>query len=85
MSHADVISGALTEICFLQQAPTYVRTQLRQTCRTFGGKAVFGFDAHEIGNKSMLWRSHVALPHKHSHGTHHDSRALGLQRFPRLH
>jgi hypothetical protein len=38
---------------------TYVRTQLRQTCRTFGGKAVFGFAAHEIGNKSI--RSGAAM------------------------
>jgi hypothetical protein len=38
---------------------TYIRTQLRQTCRTFGGKAVFGFDAHEIGNKSI--RSGAAM------------------------
>jgi hypothetical protein len=40
---------------------TYVRTQLRLTCRTFGGKAVFGFDAHEIGNKSIRSGAAMAL------------------------
>ena len=53
------ISTILVNRSILKITSPYVRTQLRQTCRTFGGKAVFGFDAHTIGNKSI--RSGAAM------------------------
>jgi hypothetical protein len=31
----------------------YVRDCLRYTCKTYGRRATFGFDSHEIGNKSI--------------------------------
>jgi hypothetical protein len=31
----------------------FLRDRLRATCSTYGGKAEFGFDAHEIGTKSI--------------------------------
>ena len=34
---------------------------LRYACATFGGKKVFGFDAHEIGNKSLRSGAAMAL------------------------
>jgi hypothetical protein len=45
----------------LKITSTYKRTQLRQTCRTFGGKAIFGFDAHQIGNKSICSGAAMSL------------------------
>jgi hypothetical protein len=53
------ISTMLINTSILLITSTYVCTQLRHTCRTFGGKAVFGIDAHEIGNKSI--RSGAAM------------------------
>jgi hypothetical protein len=49
----------LIDTAILLITSTYVCTQLRHTCRTFGEKAVFGFNAHEIGNKSI--RSGAAM------------------------
>jgi hypothetical protein len=37
----------------------FLRDRLRTTCSTYGGKAEFGFDAHEIGTKSI--RSGAAM------------------------
>jgi hypothetical protein len=37
----------------------FVRDRLRYTCKTYGGRATFSFDSHEIGNKSI--RSGVAM------------------------
>ena len=34
---------------------------LRHTCKTFGGRETFGFDAHEIGNKSLRSGAAMAL------------------------
>jgi hypothetical protein len=53
------IHTILVNQTILAVTSTYVRNQLRQTCRTFGGKAMFGFAAHEIGNKSI--RSEAAM------------------------
>jgi hypothetical protein len=53
------ISTIMINHSVLKITSTYVRTQLRQTCCMFGGKAVFGFNAHEIGNKSI--RSGAAM------------------------
>ena len=53
------ISTIIINRSIMKITSTYVRTQLRLTCRTFGGKAVFGFDAQEIGNKSI--RSGAAM------------------------
>lgn len=38
---------------------SFIRDLLRDTCELFGGKAVFGFHPHEIGNKSI--RSGAAM------------------------
>jgi hypothetical protein len=40
---------------------TYILNLLRNTCYTFGGKATFGFDPHEIGNKSIRSGAAMAL------------------------
>jgi hypothetical protein len=40
---------------------SYVLTILCNTCYTFGGKAQFGFDPHEIGNKSVRSGAAMAL------------------------
>jgi hypothetical protein len=37
----------------------FLHHRLRATCSTYGGKAEFGFDAHEIGTKSI--RSGAAM------------------------
>jgi hypothetical protein len=39
----------------------YVQDHLRHTCKTFGGKATFEFDPHEIGNKSIRSGAAMAL------------------------
>ena len=39
------------KVLLINQA--YIRKSLRDTCRIFGGKAVFGFDPEDIGNKSI--------------------------------
>jgi hypothetical protein len=39
----------------------YIRERLRHTCKAFGGKATFGFDPHEIGNKSIRSGAAMAL------------------------
>jgi hypothetical protein len=43
----------------LQLASGFLRSQLRHTCTVLGGKAEFGYDAHEIGTKSI--RSGAAM------------------------
>jgi hypothetical protein len=58
---ATDISTIVINNSILKITSTYVRTQLRLTCRTFGGKAIFGFDAHEIGNKSIRSGAAMAL------------------------
>ena len=40
---------------------TFIRTLLRDTCRLYGGKPVFGFHPHEIGNKSIRSGAAMAL------------------------
>jgi hypothetical protein len=55
------ISTIVINNSILKITSTYVRTQLRLTCRTFGGKAVFGFDIHKIGNKSIGSGAAMAL------------------------
>jgi hypothetical protein len=40
---------------------TFVRKLLRATCQNFGGKATFGFDPAEIGNKSIRSGAAMAL------------------------
>jgi hypothetical protein len=40
---------------------THVLELLRTTCSSFGGKATFGFDSHEIGNKSIRSGAAMAL------------------------
>jgi hypothetical protein len=40
---------------------TFVRTLLRSFCASHGGKAVFGFAPHEIGNKSLRSGAAMAL------------------------
>jgi hypothetical protein len=40
---------------------TYILNILRNTCYSFGGKATFGFDPHEIGNKSIRSGAAMAL------------------------
>ena len=40
---------------------TFVRTLLRDTCRLYCGKPVFGFHPHEIGNKSIRTGAAMAL------------------------
>jgi hypothetical protein len=40
---------------------TYILNLLRNTCYSFGGKATFGFDPHEIGNKSIRSGAAMAL------------------------
>jgi hypothetical protein len=39
----------------------YIRERMRLTCKMFGGKATFGFDPHEIGNKSIRSGAAMAL------------------------
>jgi hypothetical protein len=39
----------------------YIRDRLRHTCKAFGGKATFGFDPLEIGNKSIRSGAAMAL------------------------
>jgi hypothetical protein len=39
----------------------YVCDHLRYTCKTYGGRATFGFDLHEIGNKSIQTGAAMAL------------------------
>jgi hypothetical protein len=39
----------------------YILDLLRNTCRSFGGKATFGYDPHEIGNKSIRSGAAMAL------------------------
>jgi hypothetical protein len=43
----------------LQLASGFLRSQLRHTCSTLGGKKVFGFDSMDIGTKSI--RSGAAM------------------------
>jgi hypothetical protein len=43
----------------LQIDNAFTRKLFRDTCRNFGGKVNFGFDPHEIGNKSL--RSGAAM------------------------
>jgi hypothetical protein len=45
--------GLITNTCVLKI--------LRTTCSFFGGKATFGFDSHEIGNKSIRLGAAMAL------------------------
>jgi hypothetical protein len=40
---------------------TYILNLLRNTCHSFGGKRTFGFDPHEIGNKSIRSGAAMAL------------------------
>jgi hypothetical protein len=40
---------------------TYILNILRNTCYSFGGKATFGFDPQEIGNKSIRLGAVMAL------------------------
>jgi hypothetical protein len=40
---------------------SFVRKLLRTTCQTFGGRATFGFDHTEIGNKSLRSGAAMAL------------------------
>jgi hypothetical protein len=40
---------------------TYILEILPTTCSSFGGKATFGFDSHEIGNKSNRSGAAMAL------------------------
>ena len=40
---------------------TFIKTLLRDTCRLYGGKPVFGFHPHEIGNKSIRSGAAMAL------------------------
>jgi hypothetical protein len=40
---------------------TYILNLLRNTCYSFGGKAAFGFDPHDIGNKSICSGAAMAL------------------------
>lgn len=40
---------------------TYILEILRTTCSSFGGKETFGFDSHEIGNKSIRSGAAMAL------------------------
>jgi hypothetical protein len=40
---------------------TYVRRLLRHTCAICGGKSTFGFDPHEIGNRSIRSGAAMAL------------------------
>jgi hypothetical protein len=40
---------------------TYILNILRNTCYSFGGKATFGFDPQEIGNKSIRSGAVMAL------------------------
>jgi hypothetical protein len=42
-------------------ANSYVLKILHSTCYTFGGKPTFGFDPHEIGNKSVRFGAAMAL------------------------
>jgi hypothetical protein len=42
-------------------ANSFTKKSLRTTCRIFGGKATFGFDPHEIGNKSVRSGAAMAL------------------------
>jgi hypothetical protein len=40
---------------------TYILQILHPTCSSFGGKATFGLDSHEIGNKSIRSGAVMAL------------------------
>jgi hypothetical protein len=40
---------------------TYILNLLRNTCYSFGGEATFGFDPHDIGNKSIRSGAAMAL------------------------
>ena len=40
---------------------TYILNIIRNTCSSFGGQAAFGFDSHEIGNKSIRSGAAMAL------------------------
>jgi hypothetical protein len=39
----------------------YIRNRLRYRCNSYGGRATFGFDLHEIGNKSIRSGAAMAL------------------------
>jgi hypothetical protein len=45
----------------LQLARGFLRTQLRHTCATLGGKRVFGFDRMDIGTKSIWSEAAMGL------------------------
>jgi hypothetical protein len=45
----------------LQITGTFLRDQLRKTCREMGGKAILGYDPNEIGTKSIRSGSAMAL------------------------
>jgi hypothetical protein len=50
-----------TDLCTIGEAPNRLRITdqivletIRDVCRIYGGKKTFGFDPHEIDNKSLL-------------------------------
>jgi hypothetical protein len=52
----------------LQIDNTFTRKLFRDTCSNFGGKATFGFDPHEIGNKSLRSGAAMSLFLQHVSG-----------------
>jgi hypothetical protein len=72
------ISTMVVNNSVLQVTSTYVRTQLCLTCQRFGRKAVFGFAANKIGNKSIRSGAAMSLFLTNTHTPDHDPRALGL-------
>jgi hypothetical protein len=52
-STATTINTVYLQGATLTLTGEFLRDRLRATCSTYGGKAEFGFDPHEIGTKSI--------------------------------
>jgi hypothetical protein len=48
----SIYSGSQDLVTFIITID-YARDRRRYTCKTYGGRATFGFDSHKIGNKSI--------------------------------
>jgi hypothetical protein len=55
------INSIMADGAVLEITGAFLRDQLRKTCRTMGGKAIVGFDPHEIGTRSIRSGAAMAL------------------------
>jgi hypothetical protein len=55
------INSVMVKNEVLQITGSFLRDQLRKTCRAMGGKAIVGFDPQEIGTKSIRSGAAMAL------------------------